>query len=84
MTDHHEPRMLAGADQELAQLTDVLNQLITTWHHEQPRYDACNFDHLARIAVFMITHIRPQLNYSGAVATLALATHRLAKQQERQ
>ena len=73
------PHVLAMADQELASVNALLNELIAQWHRRQPEFDTLGFDDLARICSFMLADVLGAAVPKGILAALTVAITRLAR-----
>jgi hypothetical protein len=67
------PAEIAGADQELAAITTVVDELIDTWREQDH-----HADRTVRISRFMITEVAARFDEHSAYAALAVAIERLA------
>ena len=72
------PHVIAGADQELAAVEQLLDLLIRRWNFRQKYYDAAELDHVARISAFLVADVRTAAVPFGLLAALTVAISRLA------
>lgn len=73
------PHILAMADQELAGVNTLLDDLITKWDDRQPEFDTLQFDELARTCSFMLADVLGRARATGILAALTVAIIRLAR-----
>jgi len=73
------PHILAKADQELASVNALLDDLINTWDERQPEFDTLQFDELARTCSFMIADVLDRARATGILAALTVAIIRLSR-----
>ena len=76
------PHIIAMADQEMAAVEQLLDQLIAQWHKRQPEFDQHGFDPVQRVACFMVGDVQPCAVPRGIYAALTAAVVRLARQAE--
>ena len=73
------PHVIAMADQELAGVNALLDELITKWDERQPEFDTLAFDELARTCSFMLADVLGKARATGILAALTVAIIRLAR-----
>lgn len=72
------PHRLAAADQELAAITAVVDELVEQWRVSQAHYDGLNLDRLARLMRFMQSDVGPALGWMALLPAVAVAVEKLA------
>lgn len=72
------PHRLAAADQELAEITDIVDQLVDQWRVSQAYFDGQGLDRLQRLMRFMQSDVGPALGWMALLPAVAVAIEKLA------
>ena len=78
------PHVIAMADQELASVNHLVDQLIAQWDRRQPEFDTLGFDELAKTCSFMLADVLGSAVPKGLLAALTVCIIRLARHKETQ
>ena len=72
------PHVIAVADQELAAINDLIDWLVE-WDERQEFFDTLQYDELARVCSFMMSHVLHAAKTGGMLSALTVAVIRLAR-----
>lgn len=75
------PHVIAMADQELASVNHLVDELIAQWHRRQPEFDQLRFDELAKTCSFMLADVLGATVPKGILAALTVCIIRLARKE---